>query len=363
MQGRFRNELINSCNSIIDSLIAPTHLLKKVNQSVDFSFVNEFTASCYSPNNGRPSISPELCFRMLLIGYLFSIPTNRRLIEEVKYNISYRWFCGLALDSAVPSHSSLSRFFKRLSFRVFQSFFNAILNQCHQAGLLNTKSVMTDSTLFQANASLNSLMPKSGSEDANQGERGVKLTKRTVSNKTHQSKTDPDASLAFKKGAPCTLKYKAHVCTTSQSRVILDIKITTGAVHDSQPYLEQLNAIKLGLSHNIKEVIADRAYGSGHIISTLKSVGITTYIPLLSTRSGTSQRTITPGFYYDSEKDNYRCPANHELKPGKLLKNDYTLYHFRAAYCQNCALNCQAPKKKNRAIRVIARHTHFDLFQ
>ncbi|WP_165482839.1 transposase [Legionella gresilensis] len=88
-----------------------------------------------------------------------SIPSNRRLIEDVKYHVSYRWFCGLALDSPLPSPSSLSRFFKRLSFRVFQSFFNAILNQCEQAGLLNNKSIITDSTLFQANASLNSLAP------------------------------------------------------------------------------------------------------------------------------------------------------------------------------------------------------------
>ncbi|WP_165482847.1 transposase, partial [Legionella gresilensis] len=160
-----------------------------------------------------------------------------------------------------------------------------------------------------------------------------------------------------------TLKYKAHVCTTSQSRVILDIKITTGAVHDSQSYLEQLNAIKLGLNHDIDEVIADRAYGSGHIIATLKSMGMTTTIPLFNTRSGTAQRTITPGFYYDAEKDIYRCPANYELKPGKLLKNDYMLYHSRVTHCQNCIISCQAPKKKNRAIRVIARHTHFDLFQ
>ncbi|WP_131783996.1 hypothetical protein [Legionella gresilensis] len=71
MQGQFRNELLNSDNSKIDNLISPTHLLKKVNQSVNFSFVNDLTAPCYSANNGRPSISPELCFRMLLIGYLF----------------------------------------------------------------------------------------------------------------------------------------------------------------------------------------------------------------------------------------------------------------------------------------------------
>ncbi|WP_131781898.1 transposase [Legionella gresilensis] len=132
--------------------------------------------------------------------------------------------------------------------------------------------------MFQANASLNSLAPKFDREDISQGERGVKLVKRTISNKTHQSKTDPDASLALKKGAPRTLKYKAHVCITSQSRIILDIKITTGAVHDLQPYLEQLNAIKSILNQDIKEAIADRAHGSGHIIATLKSRGITTYI-------------------------------------------------------------------------------------
>ncbi len=92
-------------------------------------------------------------------------------------------------------------------------------------------------------------------------------------------------------------------------------------------------------------------------------MGMTTTIPLFNTRSGTAQRTITPGFYYDAEKDIYRCPANYELKPGKLLKNDYMLYHSRVTHCQNCIISCQAPKKKNRAIRVIARHTHFDLFQ
>ncbi|MGQ3887533.1 hypothetical protein ACQUW5_00700 [Legionella sp. CNM-1927-20] len=69
----------------------------------------------------------------------------------------------------------------------------------------------------------------------------------------------------------------------------------------------------LGFNHEIDEVIADRAYGAGHTIATLKSMGITTYIPLFSTRSGASQRTVTPNFDYDAEKDIYRCPANFDL--------------------------------------------------
>ncbi|WP_131783997.1 hypothetical protein [Legionella gresilensis] len=83
-------------------------------------------------------------------------------------------------------------------------------------------------------------------------------------------------------------------------------------------------------------------------LTTLILKGITTYIPLFSTLtlSGASQRTVTPGFDYDVDKDIYRCPANHELKPGKILDNDYVLYHSRVKHCQNCALSCQASKKK-----------------
>ncbi|STX52114.1 transposase [Legionella busanensis] len=92
---------------------------------------------------------------------------------------------------------------------------------------------------------------------------------------------------------------------------------------------------------------------------------ITTYIPLFNTRSGTAQRTITPGFYYDANNDTYRCPANHKLNPGKILDNDYVLYHSRVKHCRDCSIktSCQASKKKNQDIRVISRHTHFHLLQ
>ena len=366
MQGKFRDIVSDSDYLILENLISQDHFLIRVNQHIDFSFINVLTESCYSPNNGRPSISPETYFRMMLIGYLFAIRSNRRLVEEVRYNISYRWFCGIPLDSPVPHHSSLSRLKKRVSVNQFQAFFDEIVKQCRQVGLLASKSIMTDSTLFQANTSLNSMVLKSGIDDTSEeGERGIKPPKRTISNKTHQSNTDPDASLAFKAGTPHTLKYKAHVCSDSQSRVILDIKITTGAVHDSQPYLEQITSLKSRLQHDIIEAIADRGYGSGYIISSLQSAKITAYIPLFSTRSGGSQRTVTPGFRYDLERNIYHCPANHELKPGKTLENDYVLYHSSVKNCRDCPIQaaCEAPKKQNRDIRVISRHVHFELFQ
>jgi hypothetical protein len=227
---------------------------------------------------------------------------------------------------------------------------------------------MTDSTLFQANASLNSMQPLAEQDNENtpKHEPGISASpKQNISNKTHQSKTDPDATLAFKAGTTRTLKYKAHVCCDSLSRVILAIKITTGAVHDSQPYLELINHLKTKLQLTINEVIADRAYGVGQIIAALEKEGIKNFIPLFSTRSGSSSTTSLPGFQYDPKNDVYICPAQKELKPGKVYPEDYAIYFSSTKNCRDCPLknNCQATQKKGKEIRTITRHIHFDLFQ
>ena len=93
----------------LESFVAEDHLLRRVDRVLDLSFVRELTASCYAPGLGRPSIDPEVFFRMLLLAYLYGIDKDRRLCEEVHYNLAYRWFCRLSLADNVPDHSSLSR--------------------------------------------------------------------------------------------------------------------------------------------------------------------------------------------------------------------------------------------------------------
>ena len=366
MQGIAVNNKLGAEYLALDKLIPKDHLLRKIINNIDFSFVNVLTASCYSPNNGRPSIPPELYFKMILIGYLYGIRSTRRLVDDVHYNISYRWFCGLTLKDSIPDHASLSRIKKRYPISVFEEFFHAILNQCRKAGLLNGHGVMTDSTLFQANASLNSMKPldghKHGSVEENQP--GISISKSNISNKTHQSTTDPDATLAFKAGTTRTLKYKAHVCCDSLSRLIVAIKITTGAVHDSKPYLELIHYLKTKSGLVIHEAVADRAYGVGQIIAALEKEGIKNFIPLFSTRSGTAYSTPAD-FHYNAEKNVYICPAQKELKPGKIYPQDYVIYFSSTKNCRDCPLkdSCQATRKKGREIRTIVRHTYFDLFQ
>lgn len=95
--------------SIIDSnisrLIPNNHILRKVNQYVDFSFIYKITENLYSKDTGRPSIDPVLFFRIQIIGYMFNIPSERKLCEEINLNMAYRWFCGINLSDRIPNHS------------------------------------------------------------------------------------------------------------------------------------------------------------------------------------------------------------------------------------------------------------------
>ncbi|KTD53821.1 transposase [Legionella santicrucis] len=218
---------------------------------------------------------------------------------------------------------------------------------------------MTDSILLDANASLDSLTLKEKDINSILIEKG----KRTISNKTHISKTDPDATLAFKSGTPRTLKYKAHVTTDGSNRIILAIKITTGAIHDSVPYLEQLNYVKQNVLSSLNETIADRAYGSGEIISFLRAQALTTYIPLFSSRSGSSENSIVEGFQYDSIQNQYVCPQNAILKPCKS-QGDTTIYISSTKDCKQCSFspNCLAKIKNKGSARYVTRNKYAELY-
>ena len=92
----------------LESFVEAGHFLRKVHRILQISFVRELTAACYAAGHGRPSIDPEVYFRMLLVAYLYGITSDRRLCEEVRYNLAYRWFCRLSLEDEMPDHSSLS---------------------------------------------------------------------------------------------------------------------------------------------------------------------------------------------------------------------------------------------------------------
>ena len=138
----------------IESLIPETHLLRKIERMVSFDFIYDLLAPYY-PATGRPSVDPVSMFKMLLIGYLYGIKSERRLVEEVQLNIAYRWFCGFELDDTIPNHSTFSktRTRKWQQSSLFQKAFYEIVKQCIDSGLIDGEAMAADGSYIPANVS------------------------------------------------------------------------------------------------------------------------------------------------------------------------------------------------------------------
>ena len=141
----------------MESMIPSGHLLRKIDAMISFDFIYEILASHY-PTIGRPSVDPVSMFKMLLVGYLYGIKSERRLVEEIQLNVAYCWFCGFELGDTIPDHSTVSktRVRKWDQSNLFQSVFHEIVRRCVESGLVDGKSMAADGSYLPANVSRNS---------------------------------------------------------------------------------------------------------------------------------------------------------------------------------------------------------------
>ena len=139
---------------ILEQYIPRDHLLRQIDRTIDFSFIRELCEPLYCADNGRPAIDPEILFRMLFVGYLYGVRSERRLEEEINFNMAYKWFCGLGLTEKAPDATTISVNRKR-RFRdndIAEKIFNEILKQAMAQGLVNGAVMYTDSTHIKAKA-------------------------------------------------------------------------------------------------------------------------------------------------------------------------------------------------------------------
>lgn len=141
----------------IEDLVPQNHLLRKIDKYIDFSFIYEKVRPYYSMECGRPSIDPVMLFKMMMIGYIYGIRSERQLEQEIQTNVAYRWFLGLGLTDPVPDHTTIS-FNRHGRFKdttVFQDVFDAIVEQAMAHRMVGGRILMTDSTHLKANANKN----------------------------------------------------------------------------------------------------------------------------------------------------------------------------------------------------------------
>lgn len=139
---------------MLEKIVPEDHLLRLIDKYIDFSFINDLCAPYYCKGNGRPAIEPEVLFRMLFIGYLYGIRSERRLLEEIDMNMAYRWFIGYGITDKLPDVSVIWQN-RRRRFRntdIPQQIFDEIVRQAIDAGLVDGKVLYTDSTHLKANA-------------------------------------------------------------------------------------------------------------------------------------------------------------------------------------------------------------------
>lgn len=179
---------------IMDDLVPKDHLLRKINKTIDFSFIRECTKGLYCENNGRPAIDPEVLFKILFLGYLYGIRSERQIIREIQVNVAYRWFLGFSLTDKIPNACTISQNRRRRfsGTTVSQDIFDNIVIQAINAGLVDGKTLYTDSTHLKANANKNKfteeMLEKSTKSYMNELENSIDEDRKVNSKKPLKSK-------------------------------------------------------------------------------------------------------------------------------------------------------------------------------
>ena len=142
-----------------ESFVPENHLLRKIKQQIDFEFIYEKAAPYYS-KIGRPSIDPVCMIKMLVVGYLYGVKSERRLVEDISLNIAYRWFCGFELSDKIPDHSLFSQNRRRrfTDSSIFNEIFNHIVRECIKRGIVTGDAVVSDGSFIPANVSEDSFV-------------------------------------------------------------------------------------------------------------------------------------------------------------------------------------------------------------
>ena len=370
MQGRKRYEqrLFTMVN--LEEMIRKDHLLARIDRVIDLDFIYGLTSKLYCSDNGRPSIDPVLFFRIQLIGYLYGIESDRKLCEEIHLNLAYRWFCRLNLEDLVPDHSSLTRIRDRFGVDTYQSVFEKLIQLLRDNGFIKGRKVMADASLVEADASINGLQER---EEADLHARALRNyekryhdfregnKRRKVSNQTHVSRTDPDATLVARPGTYGKLYYKVHYAIEGKNRFIIDCHATTGANHECKILPDRIDYLQNQLGMPVEEVTADKGYGRGATYGFLRERRIRSYIPLHDDNLGQGRLTRTE-FKYDRKHDRYICPNSKYLYPyDKFDKGLIKRYRIVGGHCKTCPLRskCLPENHQNRA-RFVYRNPHQD---
>ena len=321
-ENNFRNE---EQYITIDSLVPKNHLVRKIENAINFEFIYDEVKDLYSPL-GAPSIDPVVLIKIVLIQYLFGIPSMRQTIKDIEVNVAYRWFLGYSLTEKIPHFSTFNKNYER-RFKdtdLFEVIFKKILAQATLNGFIDSSNIFIDSTHIKASA-----------------------------NKKKYNKIEIDMQ---------AMKYQdlSHTAC-DKNNFILDFHITPGNIHDSVAFSDLYKKLKQNIKHPISAIAIDAGYITPYICKTLLDDNIIPAIPY--------KRPMTiKGYFkkyeyvYDEYYDCYLCPNNKILKYSTTNRDGYREYKSNVFDCKNCMYVKKCTNSKTNQ-KILTRHIWQDYIE
>src|SRR5882757_4256169 len=344
------------------------HLVRKIDTALDLSWLRSELAPHYSLM-GRPSIDPELMIRMLVVGYVFAIRSERLICREVQVNLAYRWFCKLGIEDAVPDHSAFSRA-RNERFRegdVFRRVFERVVEACIAADLVGGEGFAVDASLIAADA--NKQRSIAGQDwrrdrDPERSSRAVKEYLATLDDTAwgaasdvvpkFVSPSDPAAQWTGAYKGPAFFAYSDNYLIDVKFGVIVDVEasraIRQAEVGAARTMIERTEG-RFGLKP--ERLVADTAYGAAPMLNWLvEEKGIAPHIPVFDKSKRDDGTFSRSDFQFDTAGNLYTCPAGKPLTTrGTIVNDDQVLYRASKLDCTPCPLKAQCcPKEPVRKI-------------
>ena len=363
----------------LDKVVPPDHLVRQIDCLLDLKWVHKELAPYYS-HTGRPSIDPELMIRMLVVGYVFAIRSERQLCAEVQVNLAYRWFCKLGIEDTIPDHSVFCRA-RHERFResdALRRMFERVVASCIAAGLVGGEAFSIDASLIKADVDKKKRVPGDlpiawpkaeeasrsvreylmaldaarSAEDSDSGGGGGSSGGGSRRKPPKEiSLTDPQAAWVARKGIEPFFAYDANYLIDNKAGIIVDAEGTRANRAAEIAITETMvDRVKRRFDLRPQRLAGDSAYGAVGLLKALVDRKITPHVPVWDKSARHDGTFSRADFVFDQERNVYICPGGAKLtSTGNIDQGHIVYYRANKNDCSACLLKPKcttAPRRK-----------------
>jgi transposase len=372
----------------LDKVLPADHLVRQIDAVLDLSWVHKELAPYYS-HTGRPSIDPVLMIRMLIVGYVFAIRSERRICAEVQVNLAYRWFCKLSIEDNIPDHSVFSRA-RHERFResdALRRVFEGVVAKCIAAGFVGGEGFSVDASLIKADVDKTKRVPGDQpiawpkAEEASRAVREYLMALDAARSDEESgggddggssgggnrrkppkevSLTDPQAAWVAKTGINPFFAYDANYLIDNKVGIIVDAEGTrANRIAEIAITQTMVDRVKRRFDLRPQRLAGDSVYGAVRLLKWLVDRRITPHVPVWDKSARHDGTFSRADFVFDQERNVYICPSGAELtSTGNIDQGHILYYRANKSDCSACLLK---PKCTTAPMRKVTRDVNEDV--